>query len=106
MDESEFDPSAFKILAEGDGAAKTLATDLRDMAKESFSVEEGEGEVIKIFNQLSDEIEKVVLPATQFAKVQYFYHGISEDGDLLYRVLVIEEKDGSLTVLDYVHNPY
>jgi hypothetical protein len=105
-DETEM--AGYFKMSSGDPAVRTLAKDLRAEAKVAGEDQTGDENavIIKNIQAVAIAAEKAFLGTNRFVKIQLASHDRQEDGDLDYRILIAQEKDGALRVLSYIRNPY
>jgi len=104
--ESDIDPSYF-TTSQGEASVRAMTRFLKDEAK--GAIEGSDDPKDKIIAQKIQGVaaaqEKAFLTPSRFT-VQLAAHNRQEDGDMDYRILIAQEKDGSLRVLSYIRNPY
>ncbi|MBK7859353.1 MAG: hypothetical protein IPJ65_12170 [Archangiaceae bacterium] len=93
----------------GDAAAREFQADMADVgslvAENADTVAIGKRQE-KLFRNLGAAAVAEFTPASRFASLEYGVHGISEDGDIEFRLLVAKEKSGAWKVLQYQDFPF
>lgn len=95
----ELDSSLFEMLS-GEAAVGAFTEVLTSYAADEEELEAG------IYERIAAETRNAFLPASRYADVQLWSHGISEDGDVEYQILMTQTADGSLVVLSYSNFPF
>ena len=101
------DYAGYFKMSSGDPAVCTFAKDLRTDAKTEIATAGNTSAVIaNNIQNVATASEKAFLSTQRFVTVQLASHNRQEDGDFDYRILIAQEKDGTLRVLSYTVNPY
>lgn len=93
----------------GDAAATSFQADMDEVGaqeRENADDDASGRKLERLFKNFGAAAVAEFTPASKFASLEYGVHGISEDGDTEYRLLVAKEKTGAWKVLQYQDFPF
>lgn len=93
----------------GDAAAREFQADMNEVGsqeRENADDDASGRKLERLFKNFGAAAVADFTPASKFASLEYGVHGISEDGDTEYRLLVAKEKTGAWKVLQYQDFPF
>ena len=95
-------------LSSGRAAIGSFASTIRQAGKDHAEGQEETAtadQITKAYDGVADAAERFFRSA-DFKKVTYASHGIAEDGDVAYDILLGQKKDGSWVTLAYSDFPF